>query len=365
MTIAPKTLTATHPQGQYDIVVGADLLTRFREFVPLQGAVVVISDEHVAPLYAEKFGAVDQVIVVPAGEAHKNLDTIRYIYDSLLDNGFDRKTTLISLGGGVVGDMVGFAAATYLRGVNFVQCPTSLLAMVDASVGGKTGVDMPQGKNLIGAFKQPEAVLVDLLTLPSLPVREQRAGMAEVVKHGLLNDPALYERCRTLDMETWSKPLDATRLLEWQDLLFTAIQVKRDVVIDDPFEHGRRALLNLGHTFGHAIERVSRFEVNHGEAVAMGLTVAAEVSTRIEECEPELVGDIVNVLTGLGLPTRIPSSLSLDAIYQSMWTDKKKDRGLLNFVLLRRVGEAFKTDDVPVEIVKASLAARQATSALS
>ena len=361
LSIPTRSLTTPYPGGEYEILVGTGLLGRLRELAPVPGALVVITDDNVGPLHAERFGEVDLVVTVPAGEAHKTLDTIRSIYDQLLDHGFDRKTTLVSLGGGVVGDMVGFAAATFLRGVNFIQCPTSLLSMVDASVGGKTGVDMPQGKNLIGAFKQPVAVIIDLLTLPTLPVREQRAGMAEVVKHGLLNDPALYESCRSLATNSWAEPLTEARLLAWQELLLTAIEVKRDVVVADPFEQGQRALLNLGHTFAHAIEKVSEFAVNHGEAVAMGLVAAADLSGRLGHCDPALAGDIETVLDHLALPVAIPAGLDPEAIYEAMWSDKKKARGKLNFVLLKQIGQAFLDGNVPAEQVLATLLARRAT----
>ena len=366
LSIPTRSLTTPHPGGEYEIMVGTELLGQLRQMVTLPGAMVVITDDNVGPLHAARFGEVDLVVTVPAGEAYKNLDTIRIIYDQLLDHGFDRKTTLVSLGGGVIGDMVGFVAATYLRGVNFVQCPTSLLAMVDASVGGKTGVDMPQGKNLIGAFKQPQAVLIDLLTLPTLPAREQRAGMAEVVKHGLLNDAALFARCQHLAISSWSEPLSEARLLAWQELLLTAIRVKRDVVVADPYEQGQRALLNLGHTFAHAIEKVSAFAVNHGEAVAMGLVAAADLSGRLGHCSPTLAAEIETVLAQLELPVTIPAHLDPEMIHEAMWSDKKKARGQLNFVLLRAIGDAFLSAEVPTAQLMATLQnCRSAAEALT
>jgi shikimate kinase / 3-dehydroquinate synthase len=252
----------------------------------------------------------------------------------------------------VVGDMAGFAAATYMRGVAFVQCPTSLLAMVDASVGAKTGVDLPQGKNLVGAFKQPQAVLADAITLQTLPPSEFAAGMAEVVKHGLIANPDLFERLMINDFG-----VDDALIIDLQSLILDAIQVKRDVVQEDPFEQGRRATLNLGHTFGHAIEQVSGYAIRHGEGVAMGLVAAANLSARLEYCDPALQSRIEAVLTRLHLPTRIPANLPHDKLYRAMGSDKKKAAGHLRFILLRGMGDVFVTGDVPETAVYASLSA--------
>ncbi len=193
-------LTVVHPVGQYNVIVGADVLPRLRELAGIVGPVAVVTDSHVGPLYAERLGETVCLVTIPAGERHKTLTTVQSIYDDLLTVGLDRSGTIVALGGGVVGDVAGFVAATYMRGVRFVQCPTSLLAMVDASVGGKTGVDLPQGKNLVGAFKQPTAVLADMATLTTLPPEEFAAGMAEVVKHGLIANPDLLDRLMIEDL---------------------------------------------------------------------------------------------------------------------------------------------------------------------
>ncbi|MBP6789708.1 MAG: 3-dehydroquinate synthase, partial [Candidatus Promineofilum sp.] len=261
--------------------------------------------------------------------------------------------TIIALGGGVVGDVAGFVAATYLRGVDFVLCPTSLLAMVDASIGGKTGVDLPQGKNLVGAFKQPQAVLADVGTLATLPAAEFTSGLAEVAKHGLIADPLLWQR---LMMEEWHfdpRDLATNRLrrADLQSLLVRAIGVKRAVVEEDPFEHGRRAVLNLGHTFGHAVEQVSGYAMRHGDAVAIGLTAAARLSAALEECSPSLPKVVEMVLARLGLPTHIPPTLDPAALFAAMSTDKKRAAGRLRFVLLRDIGDVFVRGDVPREMV--------------
>jgi 3-dehydroquinate synthase len=356
-------LTVTHPGGQYDVIVGIDLLSQVRQLVGIESPLVVVTDSEVGPLYAGELAA--PVITIPAGEQHKNLDTVSAIYDQMLALGVDRQATIVALGGGVVGDVAGFVAATYMRGLHFVQCPTTLLAMVDASVGGKTGVDLPQGKNLVGAFKQPLAVIADLTTLQSLPAAEFAAGMAEVVKHGLIVGGNLWGRLardegrgargegreeggraaeeqggREEKKKTWAAVHDL------QSFVVAAIKVKRDVVESDPYEQGRRAILNLGHTFGHAIEQVSGYRVRHGEAVAMGLVAAANLSARLEFCPPALQGQIEAVLQAVPLPVRIPAELDMEQVYVAMGSDKKKAAGKLRFVLLRDVGDVFVTGEV-------------------
>lgn len=340
-------LTVTHPQGSYDVIVGHDLLPHLQELAPISnGELAVIADSNVGPLYGPHLasGAACTAIFT-AGERHKTLDTVRRLYEQLLDNGLDRSATVVALGGGVVGDVGGFVAATYMRGVRLVQCPTSLLAMVDASVGGKTGVDMPQGKNLVGAFKQPAAVLADVGTLRTLPATEFSAGMAEVVKHALIAGNNLLSLLEDGDwrQERLFQPGQEQRLV---DLIVAAIAVKRDVVQSDPYEQGRRAILNLGHTFAHAVERVSDYGVSHGFAVAMGLVAAVNLSARLGHCDAALQARLETILERLYLPTRIPASLPPHDLLAAMGSDKKKLRGQLRFVLLRDVGHVFVTPDV-------------------
>jgi shikimate kinase / 3-dehydroquinate synthase len=334
--------TVKHPAGHYAVYVGHDLLPQLCQLAGISGPLVVITDSNVGSLYAAQIEA-QAVLTMPAGEQHKTLATVARFYDQLLAAGIDRSATIVALGGGVVGDVAGFVAATYLRGLNFVQCPTSLLAMVDASVGGKTGVDLPQGKNLVGAFKQPQAVLADLDTLDTLPPAELSAGMAEVVKHGLIANPDLFSQ---LEMDD-GRPTSA--------VIATAIQVKRDVVEADPFEQGQRALLNLGHTFGHAIEQVSGYGVGHGQAVAMGLVAAANLSARLGYAASELKSRIERVLQHWQLPTRIPADHEPAALLAAMGSDKKKLAGKLRFILLRDVGDVFITEDVAETAVLATL----------
>ena len=330
-------LPVIHPTGQYDVLVGTDLLPNLAELAQIRGPIVLITDSHVGPLHAGRCGEVACVVTMPAGEQHKTLATVQTIYDEMLAAGIDRQATVVALGGGVVGDVAGFVAATYLRGVDFVQCPTSLLAMVDASVGGKTGVDMLQGKNLVGAFKQPTAVLADITTLQTLPKAEFASGMAEVVKHGLIDNPDLFERLETGDWRlTNQSPVSSL-----QSLVATAIEVKRTVVQEDPFERGRRATLNLGHTFGHAIEQVSGYQVRHGEGVALGLVAAANLSTRLGHCDSTLQGRIEAVLEASQLLTRIPAAFDPAAIYRAMFSDKKKGGGQAAFCIAAGRGECL------------------------
>ncbi|MEM7330491.1 MAG: 3-dehydroquinate synthase [Chloroflexota bacterium] len=352
-------LNVTHPNGAYQIHIGRQLLPQVAAIAQIKGPFVVITDETVAPLHAQKVAGATAVIQVPTGERYKTLDTIRFIYDELFKLGLDRKGTLVALGGGVVGDMVGFAAATFMRGINFVQCPTTVLSMVDASVGGKTGVDMPQGKNLVGAFKQPTAVLADIDTLQTLPHEEISSGFAEVIKHGLINDPSLFIHFEASD---WQLPFDSPSELipKLQSIIARAIQVKIDVVQEDPYEQGRRATLNLGHTFGHAIEQVTEFEVSHGEGVAMGLVAAANLSAKLGYCDVNLQQRIESVLQKVKLPTRIPKHLDPELLYEVMHKDKKTAVGKVRFILIRDVGDVFLEGGVPETILFESIRAVQA-----
>ncbi len=269
-------------------------------------------------------------MVVPDGEAYKNLDTMKQLYSEFIASGLDRGSTVMALGGGVVGDMAGFAAATYMRGVKFVQIPTSLLAMVDLSVGGKVGVDLLEGKNLVGAFKQPDAVLIDPDVLKTLPEKEWRCGMAEVIKHGFLADPGLLEM------------IDPSA--EAEAVVGRAVQVKVDVVQRDPYEQNERAHLNLGHTFGHAIEQVSGYLWAHGEGVGIGLVAAARLSKALGLWDDG--GQTEEIVQGIGLPVRL-GGLEPEAIYAAMATDKKWQGGHSRFILLKGLAQPTIVRDVP------------------
>jgi len=350
----PKRFAIDHPAEPYDFIVGGGLLPFIRQLADIDGLMAVITDSEVGELYAASCGAVDHVITIPTGRQHKTLATVQSIYDQLLELGFDRTGTIVSLGGSVVGDIAGFVAATYMRGVNFVQCPTSLLDMVDTSVGGKTALDLPQGKNLIGAFKQPTAIIADVATLQTLPAEEFASGMAEVIKHGLIADTDLLQKVESGSWH-WERGMTPPPLSELQALVAQAIQIKIVIVQEDPYEHGRRSILNLGHTFAHAIEQVSKYSIRHGEAVAMGLVAAANLSARLDHCSPALQERIELALDKVGLPTRIPKQLSPELLLKAMDSDKKRQAGQLRFILLHEIGHAFVADDVPRPAILATL----------
>ncbi len=335
------------PAGDgYPILIAQGLLAGIANQVDtleLAQHVLVVTNETVAPLYGEQLASAlpkADLITVPDGEAYKNLDTVRMLYDRMLALGADRNTTLIALGGGVIGDMAGYVAATYMRGIPLMQIPTSLLSMVDSSVGGKVGVDLPQGKNLIGAFKQPQAVIIDTDVLDTLPALQWRCGMAEVIKHGLIADPSL------LQPALW-RPEQATRLVR------QAVRVKVNVVEQDPYERGIRAHLNLGHTFGHAIEKVTQYAVPHGEAVAIGLVKAAKLSHNLGYIDADLVRRIEMILEEIGLPTDI--GLDPESWYDAMSTDKKWKAGVSHLVVLKALGEATVVAGLPKEEIMAVL----------
>ena len=341
----PKSLTVENPQKSYEYVVGAGLLPFIRQLTGIEGEAVIITDEVVNALYGPSCTSIGHIIEIPSGRQNKSLVTVQSVYDQLLDKGFDRSGTIISLGGSVVGDIAGYVAATYMRGVNFVQCPTSLTGMVDTSVGGKTSIDLPQGKNMIGVYKQPAKVIADVATLQTLPQLDFASGMAEVIKHGLIAESNLLEQ---VEQGYWAKNWDRSPsyIGELQRLVAQAIQVKINIVQADPFEMGRRSILNLGHTFAYAIEQVTNNAYRHGEAVSMGLVAAANLSARLGFCDISLQKRIEGILESVNLPTRIPSDIKPDALLQAMQRDKKKRAGQLRFILIRGIGQAFISDEV-------------------
>ena len=303
----------------------------------LRGPVGLVSDSNVGPLYAKSVMDSLQVagyqvtkITIPAGEEHKTTATVHKIWAQLLAGKIERGSTIVALGGGVLGDLTGFASATFLRGVRWVAMPTSLLAMVDASLGGKTGADLPEGKNLIGAFHSPRLVLADPLTLKTLPEVEFRSGLAEVVKHGVISDPELFRFCD----RGWEHIQD-----NLGQLVRRGMAVKIQVIQSDPYEQGLRKNLNLGHTIGHAVETVSNFKVRHGEAVAIGMVLAAKLSVLAGLTDESLVRHIEKTLTKLELPTSIPTGLDREKIIEATRFDKKRAGGKVQFTLPVRIGE--------------------------
>lgn len=335
-------------EGAYPVVIEPGALDgALLRFVAQHGfrQVVVITNTTLAPLYGEALVARlpgGAVIAMPDGEQYKTLDTVQALYPRLLDAGADRGTLIVTLGGGVVGDLGGFVAATFMRGVPLVQAPTSLLAMVDSSIGGKVGVDLAQGKNLVGSFKDPLAVFADTATLRTLPAVEFRCGLAEIIKAALIADPALLDHLLACGPD----PIE--------DVIGRAIQVKKALVERDRLENGPRAFLNLGHTFGHAIEQASGYAWKHGEAVAVGLVGAARLSARRGLCDPALTGEIERALSAVGLPTRC-GDLAPTAIWDAMRHDKKWRGGTAQFVLLAGPGQPTIARDVTRDEVIAVL----------
>jgi shikimate kinase / 3-dehydroquinate synthase len=302
----------------------------------LGGPLALVTDEHVSAIYAQpvmeslkRAGYPVKLLTIPPGEAHKNIATLQQLWDGFIEARMDRSSTVVALGGGVVGDLAGFAAATFLRGVRWVNVPTSLLAMVDSSLGGKTGADLAQGKNLIGAFHPPALVLADPQVLTSLPEAELRSGMAEVVKHGVIGDTELFTQAGQ-----YPPP-------DWQETVRRGMAVKVRVIEADPYERGLRATLNLGHTVGHAVEQASGFRLRHGECVAIGMAAEAHLAEQMGIAEAGLAETIAQTLEQIGLPTRIPKDLNRQAIRQAMGVDKKRYAGKLRFALPRSIGEVI------------------------
>ena len=346
-------------ERSYPILIGRGLIVQGRLVADVVKTprVAIVTNDVVAPLYLDAFvqsleaaGLYCATVVLPDGEAHKNWETLNAIYDGLLAAHCDRSVTLIALGGGVIGDMTGFAAATYQRGVDFIQVPTTLLSQVDSSVGGKTAVNHPRGKNMIGAFHQPRLVIADTDTLSTLPDRELKAGVAEVIKYGLIRDPEFFD---------WLEANIEAVLRRDPDVLAETIERscanKARIVAEDETERGVRALLNLGHTFGHAIEAGMGYGVwLHGEAVAAGMAMAATLSMRLGWMPEDQCRRGIALIARAGLPVCGPA-LGASRYLALMAHDKKVEAGRLRLVLLRAIGDAEIFSDVPVDDIAAAI----------
>ncbi len=330
----------------YDVMVEPGALGRLGDLLKAHGLrspLALVCDENTGRLYGAQVAASMKAggfavrqIVIPAGESFKTIETVMRIWQGFLAAGIERSSSVAALGGGVTGDLSGFAAATFLRGVRWVNLPTTLLAMADASLGGKTGADLPQGKNLIGAFHPPSLVVADPRTLATLPLVELRSGLAEVAKHAVIADPGLFDLLAELPLQEKSGQL-AGPLAE---IVRRAIAVKIQTIQEDPYEKGRRAALNLGHTTGHALELVSGFALRHGEAVAIGMVVAARLAERLgRTAHNGLSEELSQRLAQIGLPTAVPANLDKRAIVQAMHVDKKRRGGRVQFVLPLQIGE--------------------------
>lgn len=309
--------------------------------------VCIVSDSNVAPIYGkevcgllEREGFFCVSFMFPAGEASKNLDTVASLYEFLIEHSFDRNDVLLALGGGVTGDLTGFAAATYLRGIRFIGMPTSLLSMVDSSIGGKTGVDYKAYKNMVGAFYQPSAVYINVSALHTLPEREFLAGMGEVVKHGFILDKVYHTFLKANVAQILAKKKEILR-----DMIYQSLCIKRGVVERDPKEKGERALLNLGHTIGHAVEKLNEFSLLHGECVSVGMIAAAELSVLRGVLSKEEAKEIKDLICSFGMKTTV-SALEKETFLAVCHKDKKADGAKIKFVLLKKIGEAFIDPEV-------------------
>lgn len=341
-------------QRSYHIHIGDQLLqdkSLFNKYID-DKKVVVISNATIKSLYWENFKGIfktePHLILLPDGESHKNLDTLNLIFTELLENFYDRKSVLIALGGGIIGDITGFAAACYQRGIEFIQVPTTLLAQVDSSVGGKTAVNHPLGKNMIGAFYQPTAVITDISTLKSLPSKELSAGLAEIIKTALLEDAEFF---------TWLETHMQDLLALNKDALMHAIkrscQIKADIVARDETEQSVRALLNLGHTFGHAIETFTEYkQYLHGECVGIGMVMATEFSKLLGNIDQATVDRVTAVIKTANLPTQPPQAMTADIFIKLMLRDKKTFNDSIRLVLLKTIGTAYITSDYDMQTLK-------------
>jgi shikimate kinase / 3-dehydroquinate synthase len=334
--------------GHYDVHVQGDGIERIGNLLHRRGLQnpVVVTDDNVEKLHGGKViaslrnsGFNPDLLTLPAGETHKNLESIIRLWHGFIANGLDRKSTIIALGGGVINDMAGFAASTFMRGVNWVTMPTTLLSMVDASLGGKTGIDLPEGKNLIGSFYPPKLVLADPHLLRTLPAEELISGLAEVVKAGIISDPELFNLCaHGLD---WVKD-------HLEEIVKRAMAVKIQIIEEDPYERGIRATLNLGHTVGHAVELVSKFQIRHGEAVAIGMVAEARLAKRLTIAGKGVSETIAESLSALSLPVHIPREMPREDLIRAMRVDKKKSNGIVRFALPAEIGrvELVDVDDL-------------------
>ena len=343
----------------YDIVIESGfggLSEAFNKLEITGRKLCIVTDSNVGPLYAEqvkneleKTGNAVYVYTFAAGEENKTLDTVQDVYEYLIENHFDRNDCLVALGGGVVGDLTGFSAATYLRGIKFIQVPTSLLAQVDSSIGGKTGVDFRAYKNMVGAFYQPKLVYMNISVLKSLSDRLFNSGFGEIIKHGLIKDAAYYEWLRDNISNIKSRNSDAL-----EQMIYVSCNIKREVVEKDPKEKGDRALLNYGHTLGHAIEKLMAFKLYHGECVTLGMIAALRISVNRGDIDEKAYNDAIDMFKLYDFPLNVTGITAEDVVKVSK-SDKKMDAGKIKFILLKEIGNAYIDYDVTDEEMLAAL----------
>ena len=356
-----RTVKVNLGDESYDIIIGHNLKQQIIDFVrsrKFSRKALLITDTNIEPLYSAKIQSVlneagldVKIAVIPAGEQSKSLSCAETLYTQAIEHGLDRKSPIIALGGGVVGDLAGFIAATFMRGVPFIQMPTSLLAQVDSSVGGKVAVNHALGKNLIGAFYQPQAVFMDLDMMQSLPQREIATGLGEVVKYGYIYDKDFYQYL--LDHKDEILHLQSEAI---SHVIARSCEIKADVVSQDEKEAGLRAILNFGHTLAHAIEKETQYKkYNHGEAVAIGMVGAAKISAKLGMIDEKIVTDMEKLLELLNLPQKA-QGCTAEKIYADIFHDKKTVNGTVNWVLLQDIGKVCITKDVPETVVKEAIA---------
>lgn len=351
------TITIEDKQKSYDIIIGNNILSELQNIIDISAytKIAVITDENIwqnwQQVIENALPSQTLHIILPPGEKAKTIDTIQIIWKKLLAPKFDRKSLIINFGGGVIGDMGGFAAATYMRGIDFINIPTTTLAQVDESVGGKTGIDFANIKNLIGTFNQPAKVIIDVATLNTLPKREFISGFAEIIKHGIIKDKAYF------DFVTSKDPLSFTQI-ELVEIIEKSCEIKAEIVEKDEKEKNLRKLVNFGHTIGHAIEALS-FETErpllHGEAISIGMIAEAKIANKIGLLDKKDLEIIIKKLHDAGLPTEIPD-FSIEKIIKKMQTDKKNVGGEINFTLIKQIGDGIINQIINEEIIKKSLA---------
>lgn len=343
------------PENSYDIIFdnwGSDAFEEAIKTFDRGGRIMTVSEKKLRELYplaAYKYG---ELFTLQGTEEHKSIAEIERLCDAAVENGCDRKSMFIALGGGIVGDMTGFASAIFMRGIDFIQVPTTLLAMVDSSVGGKTGVNLNSGKNLAGAFHQPKAVLTDVHFLETLPPREIRNGLGEIVKYGVGLSSELFEL-----LENNVDKLNSLDLELYQKIIYDCCAIKCRIVQEDEKEHGCRALLNLGHTFGHAVEAVSNFEITHGEAVAIGLVCAGELAVRLNLWQQAELERMRSLMQKLNLPSTLKEEWKFDDMLKSMLHDKKTESGNLKIILPNSIGSSIIQKNIPLELIRESMEA--------
>ena len=351
-------ISAKLSTSNYNIVISPNSLTSIGKHLRLlniDDKVLILSNPFIFATYGqiilsslarEKFKVF--FYLIPSGECSKTLDHIKKIYDSVLKHRIERSSTLLALGGGVVGDVAGFVAATWLRGINLIQVPTSLLAMVDASIGGKTGVNYSQGKNLIGSFYSPRLVFIDPVVLKTLPIRELKAGMAEIVKYSLIWDKELFIY---LESEDTLNDLNTINLKILQKIIIKSCLTKINIINQDESEKGIRAILNYGHTIGHSIESLSKHDIVHGEAVSIGMVAAGRIASLLGIWREDLRIRQEQLLKKISLPTKIPNSLRVDNILENLKLDKKIKSGKIRFILPQKIGKVKVYNDIPSKVI--------------